>query len=476
MELSIICFTKRGLETAMMVESGILSALQNPDSVGSSTKLQPGASMSIYPTARYGIENISSCRVYVKGAAEEAAEKDKAFFGYGYEAMGIENPDEDKNSPWEPVCVNTDIRVWAGEQMRKKNALLFIGAVGIAVRAIAPHIENKLSDSPVIVMDEVGVFCVPILSGHMGGANELAIFIAEIKGATPVITTATDINGCFAVDVFARENNLFITDKDAIKKISAKVLSGERLTMSVESGHIFNEEGIFSEAADGARKERIPDKIPDEIILEKYPPKGYVDVLVTSEDAGYDAGIILKPRRYILGAGCRRGLLPEVFEEKVLKELEKLGVSVNELASLATVDLKSDEEAFLCFCKKHRLELRCFSPEKLMQAEGDFSHSDFVLKTTGADNVCERAAACATAEAEKRMRLRLAAFAGENPSEKRHAASVETNTDEKKQAAFAQENPNETHAYEFVLRKTGGDKMTLAVCKTGWMVGVGVLE
>ena len=122
---------------------------------------------------------------------------------------------------------------WAGCRMEQKNAILFIGACGIAVRTIAPFVTDKLHDSPVLVMDERGKYIIPILSGHIGGANELALLISVKTGAEPVITTATDINNRFAIDVFAGKNNLTILNKDGIKKVSAKVLAGHKITISI---------------------------------------------------------------------------------------------------------------------------------------------------------------------------------------------------------------------------------------------------
>ena len=92
---------------------------------------------------------------------------------------------------------------WAGQQFAEKNAIVVIGACGIAVRMIAPFAADKLTDSPVVVADEAGNFVIPLLSGHMGGANGLAEEIAQQIGAIPVFTTATDVNDTFSVDVFA---------------------------------------------------------------------------------------------------------------------------------------------------------------------------------------------------------------------------------------------------------------------------------
>ena len=112
--------------------------------------------------------------------------------------------------------------------------IIFIGATGIAVRSIAPFVKDKLTDSPVIVIDELGQFVIPLLSGHVGGANALAQEISQAIGATPVITTATDINKVFAVDVFAEKNGLRLLDKSKIKTVSSKILKGETIIIKSE--------------------------------------------------------------------------------------------------------------------------------------------------------------------------------------------------------------------------------------------------
>ena len=96
------------------------------------------------------------------------------------------------------------LKGWTAEHFAQDEALIFVGAVGIAVRAIAPHCKSKTTDPAVVVVDECGRFAVPILSGHLGGANDLARAIAAVCGAVPVITTATDANGLFAVDEWAK--------------------------------------------------------------------------------------------------------------------------------------------------------------------------------------------------------------------------------------------------------------------------------
>ena len=110
---------------------------------------------------------------------------------------------------------------WTAEHFPVCDALIFVGAAGIAVRAIAPHVRHKAQDPAVIVADECGKYVIPILSGHLGGANALARRIAESIGAEAVITTATDLRGAFAVDLWAKEHGMIIRQPERIKQVSA---------------------------------------------------------------------------------------------------------------------------------------------------------------------------------------------------------------------------------------------------------------
>lgn len=124
-----------------------------------------------------------------------------------------------------------DLRAWTALAWEASDALLFVGAAGIAVRAIAPHVASKATDPAVVVIDEAGRFAVPLLSGHLGGANELAQTVARAAGAIPVITTATDVRGVWAVDTWARCAGLAVSNPEAIKRVSARLLSGGRVAL-----------------------------------------------------------------------------------------------------------------------------------------------------------------------------------------------------------------------------------------------------
>lgn len=273
------------------------------------------------------------------------------------------------------VFLEEGIVQWAGRQMEEKNALLFIGACGIAVRAIAPHITDKLNDSPVLVMDENGKYVIPVLSGHVGGANALAFTISEKTGAVPVITTATDLRHTFAADVFAQKNNLFIVNRQGIAAVSSKILSGETITISVESGHL-------------------PAKIcpPDGVAITGYPPKKAVDIVVSSTEEPWDASLWLKPRMYTIGMGCRKGKEGEKIQVFIRQTMEETGIVTGQVKALATITLKSEEEGLLSWSRKERIPFIAYTPEELQSVKGFVHPSEFVKSITGIDNVCERAA------------------------------------------------------------------------------------
>ena len=267
------------------------------------------------------------------------------------------------------------ISEWAKEQFDQRYALLFIGACGIAVRAIAPCITDKLHDSPVLVIDEKGQYVIPILSGHMGGANELALMIAGKIQAAPIITTATDINNKFAVDLFARENGLSIVNKEGIAKVSSKVLSGNTLTISVETGHL------------------APNvQLPHAIQLVPYPPNQPVDIVISSEKVEFDAIIRLIPKEYIIGMGCKKGKNAEEITAFIKETLVVLNISGVQIAALASIDVKSKEPGLLAWSSEEKIPFLTYSVEELANITGDFHTSDFVKNTVGVDNVCERAA------------------------------------------------------------------------------------
>ena len=290
--------------------------------------------------------------------------------------------------------VEQPLAAWTGEEMKKRRSLLFIGACGIAVRAIAPFLTDKLNDMPVLVMDEQGRFVIPILAGHVGGANELALSLAERMGSTPVITTATDLNHCFAVDLFAKRNALHIVNKDGIAKVSSRILAGEEVTMAVEEGHLQEGEAGSTGRRRVPRKINVPEEInvPEGIRLVPCGAESTADVLVAPASYGRGRLLTLRPKEYVIGIGCKRGKAAEQIDQFVHRVLKESGISMEQVAALASIDRKKDEEGILWMSSHYGIPFVTYSVEELQQVEGSFHASEFVKSQVGVDNVCERAA------------------------------------------------------------------------------------
>ena len=303
--------------------------------------------------------------------------------------------------------VKESLQVWTAQRMAEGDALLFIGACGIAVRAIAPNLTDKLHDVPVLVMDEEGQYVIPILSGHVGGANELARELADLMDARPVITTATDVQKKFAVDLFAKRNHLEIMNKDGIAKVSAKALAGEQLTIAVRVQNIefchpkFCEvrEEDFTEAENQLLREASMHKQDQEacgveppLRLVPYVKDQPVDIVVSEMQDNKNALIWLRPRRYVVGMGCRKNKDPEELFDFYMKTLEKAMVEPGEVYALASIDKKKDEPGLLAISERMRIPFFTYTAEELNRVGACVHSSEFVKAQVGVDNVCERAA------------------------------------------------------------------------------------
>jgi len=192
--------------------------------------------------------------------------------------------------------------------------------------------------------------------------------IAKMLDAIPVITTATDCNGVFAVDTWASENKISIINPERIKWVSARLLAGEKIKVKSH----FPIEG----------------ELPDGISVgnDEY------DVLLTIKTRGRNDALRLVPPILTLGVGCRKGISAEDLDLAFELLLKKKSCYKEAVCRVCSIDLKSNEKGLLNFCKVHGLLLQTFSAAQLNAVKGCFTSSEFVLKTTGVDNVCERSA------------------------------------------------------------------------------------
>lgn len=280
----------------------------------------------------------------------------------------------------DPSLDGTALSRFAQQAMCDCDLIVFVGAAGIAVRAVAPYLAGKAFDPAVLVVDEAGKFVVPVLSGHLGGANALAQRIADGLGAVPVITTATDGRDVFAVDNWAKEHGCVVFDPANIKHISGALLRGE--TVGLRS--VFPVEG------------RLPAHVSADAAAESGVAVGF-----DTRAQPFPHTLHLIPRIVHLGMGCRKGVSEQAVERAALDALAAAGVPLAAVCSVSSIDLKQDEPGLLLFCEKYGLPFRTFSAEELQAAAGDFSGSAFVRETVGVDTVCERAACLASGGGQK---------------------------------------------------------------------------
>lgn len=310
---------------------------------------------------------------------------DELFFSWNTESVAVRND--------EPLAD------WTKRGFEEGNALIFVGATGIASRSIAPFIKSKLEDPAVIVIDELGKFVIPILSGHVGGANELAIRLADKLNAIPVITTATDINDKFAIDVWARKNGLNILNKDGIAKVSSKLLRGINVSLYIDDkfriiNNSYEKEAESQQDKFSNKQEEIEaQKLPEGVFL--VDSKEAADIVISDNEVALKgAALALKPKTLILGIGCKKG---KSYEE-ILGIIKANDIDLSEVFALATIDIKSQEQGLIQLASRHRLNFLTYTSKQLMALEGDFTGSTFVRKQTGTDNVCERSALLAAGD------------------------------------------------------------------------------
>ncbi len=285
----------------------------------------------------------------------------------------------DGKSRYIPDSIKERTEEWAGQKFEDSDALVFIGACGIAVRSIAPYIKKKTGDPAVLVIDECGKFVISLLSGHLGGANELALDASEILHSLPVITTATDLHNRFAVDVFAKKNHCEIFHMKAAKEVSAALLAGKRV-------------GFFSEFPwDG--------QLPEDLVLcgrhgENMPEVG-IAVTIHKSCFPFASTVHVVPPAAVLGMGCRKG--KEIFGIKKAAEacIESLDLYQEAIGCLSSIDIKKEEEGLLGLSDEWGIPFVTYNKETLLDVSGEFTESCFVKQVTGVDNVCERSAVLA---------------------------------------------------------------------------------
>ncbi len=275
--------------------------------------------------------------------------------------------------------------------------LVFFLATGAVTRLIAPCLVDKTTDPGVLAVDEGGNFVIPVLSGHQGGANALARTVAAYLGATPVITTASDVIGGLSLDLLEETFGWVPYPPERLKAAAMSLVNQEPVAIVQEVGS----KGSWLEA------QGLPEHVAFAYRAEQLPAQHFQHILWITDRTvddlhGFDPERIVwyRPQSLVLGVGCERGISLAALEEGLDTFLRQAGIVKASIAALASLDRKADEEAMLALAQRHGWQTHFYAAEQLARVPGLARPSQVVEKCVGTPGVAEPAALCA-AQAER---------------------------------------------------------------------------
>lgn len=264
--------------------------------------------------------------------------------------------------------------------------LVLCFALGAAVRLIAPLLQDKRVDPGVVVIDDAGQFAISVVAGHLGGANDLAIRCGRILGALPVVTTASDVHNTLAVDMLARAEGWHAEETEALTRVAAAIVNGERVAVFQDAGA---EDWWESERAQAAKLVRIDD-------LREVTPATYSALLVISDKfhiaMEYMPAIIYHPPTLVLGVGCRRGVSFAALDVWIKEVLAINRIAFLSITTLASADIKADEEGLQRLARHYGWNFEVHKVEDLKAVTEVPSPSERVRRLVGTPSVSEAAA------------------------------------------------------------------------------------
>jgi len=281
-----------------------------------------------------------------------------------------------------------NVRLLVPSLFTSYRGLIFIVSLGAVVRMIAPHVKDKKTDPAVVVIDDKGEHVISVLSGHLGGANELTRQIAHLLQAHPVITTASDVQKTIAVDLFGRSFGWVWESDEKLTPVSAAVVNEQHVAIVQESG----EQNWWQYDTPLPANIRVYPTIG--AALAAKPAAALVvthRLLTKEEEAILQNGVLYRPKVIVLGIGCNRGTSAEEIETVIRETLTELQFSLKSVKALCTIDLKKDEAGLLEVAQKYGWEFVYYTAEQLNRVPIE-QPSETVFRYTGAYGVSEPAA------------------------------------------------------------------------------------
>ena len=279
------------------------------------------------------------------------------------------------------------VRILLPTLFQQYKGIIMIISLGAVVRMIAPILKDKKTDPAVVVIDDRGENVISVLSGHLGGANELTRQVAAALEARPIITTASDVQKTIPVDLFGAHFGWIWDSPDKLTPVSASVVNEEHVAVVQESGEpnwwLYDTPIPKNIVRYPSIKEAIQAK-PNAALIVTHR------LLQQDEEIILENGIVFRPKSVVIGMGCNRGTSPEEIESVIQDTLLELTISIKSVKAICTIDLKKDEAGLLEVVEKYGWDFIYYSPGELNTAAIE-APSETVYKYTGAYGVSEPA-------------------------------------------------------------------------------------
>lgn len=270
------------------------------------------------------------------------------------------------------IVVREKLKEFIPTIFNKYRYIVFIMATGIVVRTIAPLIQSKFDDPAVIVTDEKGTNVISLLSGHIGGANEMTLYISNLIGSNPVITTATDVNNKSSLDIMAKKLDGYIENfRDNVLKINSMLVNNEPVGLFLDGDYDVDTRGF---------------KLVKQEELENLET-----VVVVSHKENVNSKNIIKlvPKDIVIGVGCKRNI-DSIHLQNSLKEFLHINnIDINAIKFIGSIEIKKDEQAIIDLAKYLNVPFKTFTVEEISKVDHLYSKSEWVKKNVGVYSVAE---------------------------------------------------------------------------------------
>ena len=281
--------------------------------------------------------------------------------------------------------------VWYAESTSEKivqlfkdnNALICLFSLGAVIRLIAPHLKDKKTDPAVIVIDDKTNFVISVLSGHIGGANELTHTIAEKVGATPVVTTAADVNKTIAVDMVGREWGWVIEDDSTVTEVSAHMVNEEQI-------------GVFQDTGRKDWYKRLPKNVTIYDSIDSLRRSDARACLIISDRVFDDkmedkVSVVYRPKSLVIGIGLHQNTSKETIRGGIDACLDRFKLSEKSITGMASIKKPQDVKGLIDLGREMGLVVRHVDREELAEITAP-NPSETVMAFEGTPSVSEAAA------------------------------------------------------------------------------------